>query len=406
VNLEEIRNRHEDERLELKSAEVLARDPESVARAVVGMLNATGGEIWIGVDEENERPAAINPVAEPERARRRLWDYLVETTDPAPLPGEVVIDLEPIQQDRAVLIVRIQPPPESSPRLPFAFRRKGGWHFIRRIGARNHPMTREEVFRQPITRTSDPNVEAAMQDLMAARQKVRDSGGEGLWLGLEPVRKITLDVQDPKFDRLASDPSATQNRRVGAHFAMANRRPRTAHGRVEWGWWSEVSNSPVARVEVQENGSLSFWASLVLLQGPEGLFGSMEGEDGRELDPIALLEFPISAFRIAAEIYRHHLSPGDLVAVDLALFASGGWALRRGTPGTAYYRGAAGRSIERLDESDLIWEPTTLEFRDIGESPDRCGFRFVRRIYQSFGIREDDMPRQYDRETGRLLLPE
>jgi predicted HTH transcriptional regulator len=155
VNLEEIRNRHEDERLELKSAEVLAKDPESVARGVVGMLNAKGGEIWIGVDEENERPAAINPVTEPEQARRRLWDYLVETMDPAPLPGEVVIDLESIQQDRAVLIVRIQPPAESSPRLPFAFRKKGGWHFVRRIGARNHPMTREEIFGARATGISD-----------------------------------------------------------------------------------------------------------------------------------------------------------------------------------------------------------------------------------------------------------
>lgn len=38
--------------------------------------------------------------------------------------------------------------------------------------------------------------------------------------------------------------------------------------------------------------------------------------------------------------------------------------------------------------------------------PDRCGFRLVRRVYRAFGLRESDIPSEFDRRVGRLILPE
>lgn len=61
---------------------------------------------------------------------------------------------------------------------------------------------------------------------------------------------------------------------------------------------------------------------------------------------------------------------------------------------------------ETREEPDLIWEPLVIPFGEIDEAPDHCGFRLVRRVYQAFGWRESAMPRQFDRETGRLILPE
>lgn len=397
MNIERILGRREDQRLEFKSADVLASDLESVARAVAGMLNAEGGEIWIGVEEENERPAAINPAAEPERARRRLEDYLVELIEPAPQAGEVTIEMLPVQADRAILVVRIQPPERSTGRWPFAFRKKGGWHFVRRIGARNHPMTRDEIFAPPVMRSADKAVENAIQRLLGARQEFRDSAEEGLWLALAPARKLELDLQNPLFDRLANDPVASGNRRSGWHFARSTRAAKLGRSRLRWGLLGqEVSDSDLTWVEVRETGELRFWLAL------RGLL-HQKGED-QEIWPLILLEYPISAFRIAREVYRGHLVAEDLVAANLALFQVNDWKLRRGTPGEIYFYDRD--ELRTQSETDLIWEPETLKFRDIDEAPDRCGFRWVRRVYQAFGLPETAIPRQYDRETGKLLLSE
>ena len=59
-------------------------------------------------------------------------------------------------------------------------------------------------------------------------------------------------------------------------------------------------------------------------------------------------------------------------------------------------------------EDDFILEPL-LHFknRDVCEDPDSCGFRLVRRIYgDAFLFSLKDLPAEFDRKTGRLVLPE
>lgn len=404
MSVDEILGRREDQRLEFKSAEVLTRDLDSVAREVVGMLNANGGEIWIGVEDEDDVAVAIHPVTDSAREKRRLLDHLLETIDPAPLSGEVAIDARPAEASPAVLVVRVEPS-NLAGRKPFAYRKRGGWHFLRRVDARNHPMTREEIFGQQAPRDRSDS-EAAIQSVLAARRQLHESGRSGLWIALEPAYDLELDIQDPRFQGLSSDPSLSGNRRMGTHFAMANRRPRLGRERFEWEWWSEHSRSPITHVEIRESGGLRFWAALDLLEASGDPFGETWVGQGGELDPIAILELPISALRLAAAVYREQPRLDLPVAVDLALLGIDGWRLRRGTPGTAYFRGAAGRSMEEQEEPELIWNPLVLPIREITERPDRCGFRLVRRVYQAFGIGESDMPRFYDRATERLLLPE
>lgn len=396
MNVEEILGRREDHRLEFKSAGVLAGDLESVAREVVGMLNAEGGEIWIGVEDEEDVAVGINPVADPAREKRRLLDYLLETVDPAPLTEEVRIEARPAEADPAVLVVHAQPS-QSRGRQPFAYRKKGGWHFLRRVHARNHPMSREEIFRTRVTRSTDEFVQAAIQDLVAARQEFRDSGSEGLWLALTPVRNLRLDLQDPLFDRLANDPLVSGNRHSGWHFARSTHaaRPRLAKDSVRWGVWTDTPGSALSWVEVGETGSLRFWVALRRLY--------RKGEE-REIWPLILLEYPISAFRIAREIYRGHLDPEDRVVANVALFGVSGWKLRGGTPGDVSFYDAD--ELRTQSEPDLLWDPEVLDFREIDETPDRCGFRLVRRVYQAYGLPETAIPRQFDRDTGKLLLPE
>ena len=397
MSVESILTRTEDQKLEFKSAKALVR-PEGIAREVVGMMNAGGGEIWIGVeDDKRGAPSGVSRIDDPERERDRLLDYLLETLDPPPTADEVVIEVQPLgQTDGALLVVRVQPPAKESGRLPAAFLKKGSRQFLRRVGARNHPMSREEIFGQRVS-TGDVALDKATQKLLADRTAFRDSGENGLWLALQPGRQLALDLKDDRFEQLALDPSVSGNRRSGWHFARTvhhPRPPRLEKNQLVWGLWFDSLQDYVSWVRVDEEGGLRFWASLIRLH--------WKGECD-EIWPLALLEYSVSAFRIAREIYDGYLQPEDSVAVNLALFGVSGWKLRGGTPGDYFL------DPERLKaqaEPDLIWQPERISFRDLEETPDRCGYRLVRRVYQAFDLNEADMPRQYDREAGRLVLPE
>lgn len=388
----EILGRREDQRLELKSKGAL-EEPSKIAREVVAMLNSDGGEVWIGVEEEDGVAAAIDPVSEPDRARDRLRDYLVDALDPSPTADEVSIDLVPAGTGSALLVVKARPADEGSGRTPYAFRKAGGWHFVRRVGARNHPMSRQEIFGRPRETTGEALLDGARRELERTRREFRDSGQSGLWLALQPARTLDIDPEDPLFDRITLDPSVTGNRPSGWHFARSSQNPKITKDGIEWGLWSELHRGYVSWTKVSESGGLRFWTALERLH--------RKGEN-REIWPLVLLEYPISAFRIARVLYDGRLEPGDPVAADLALFGVAGWGLREGTPGDFF----AANDLVRIEEPDLIWEPDSFTFHEIQESPDRCGFRLVRRVYHAFGWREEDMPRQYDRETGRLILPE
>lgn len=388
----EILGRREDQRLEFKSRRAL-EEPGTIAKEVVGMLNAGGGEIWIGVEDEKDIAVAVDPVPDPERAKARLLDHLVDAVEPSPTADEVTVEVAPTGADPGVLVVRVRPAGRASGRIPHAFRKGGGWHFFRRVGARNHPMSRQEIFGQSAGGDEDPVLTSAYRTLEKARETVRDSGVAGLWVGVQPGRPLELDVQAEWIDELASDPSITGNRDTGWHFARTSRRPKPTRTGIEWGLWLEDRGAYVCRAEVDERGGLRFWTSL------EGL--QWKGEE-REIWPLILLEYPISALRIARRVYEGRLCPDDQVLADLALFGVAGWGLRRGTVGDFFLA----EIMARVEESDLFWEPVRFSYRDIEESPDRCGFRLVRRVYQAFGWRELEMPRQYDRKTGRLVLPE
>ena len=63
----------EGQRLEFKAADVLD-SPAYVAREAAAMLNAIGGEIWIGVEEREGKASRLEPVRDAERARSALLD--------------------------------------------------------------------------------------------------------------------------------------------------------------------------------------------------------------------------------------------------------------------------------------------------------------------------------------------
>lgn len=118
--------------------------------------------------------------------------------------------------------------------------------------------------------------------------------------------------------------------------------------------------------------------------------------------PLALIEYPVSGLRIVQQVYENLLSPNAKVIVVLALFHVGERGLIWGSPNDFRFD-ARGRHTLSEDEATA---ELVLSASDLLENPDRCGFRLLSLIYQAFGIREEGMPREFDRKTRRLILPE
>lgn len=383
--------RAEDQSLEFKSAKILEQ-PEKVAREVVGMLNAEGGVVWIGVREEDGLAVEIEAIENAESAKERLWDFLVDTVDPSLRADEVMIETVdlagPGTAGAEVLRLSVMPSPE---RKPYAFVKRTAWHLPIRVGARLRPMTREEVFAarsgREVRETSD--LQTAERQLLAWREDER-KGRAGLWLGAVAEPRLSLELDSRIFVELAFDPRASGNRTIGWHFAQSQRAPVSSGDSVRWGTFHEASGYEVS-AEVFADGRGAFFASYEALAWK-----------GESLWPFTVIEFPVSAWRILSRIYHEQAESEFKVVADLALFGVDERGLRPGSPGSSRFR-TSPRFLE--EGKDVLFQrPLTFSSDEVTNEPDRCGYRLVQRIYRAFGWKEDDMPAEFDRAVGRLLL--
>lgn len=370
----------EDSRLEFKSADAL-KDPEKIAREVVAMLNAEGGEVWVGLREEAGRAVAVEPVAAHEIEERRLLDFLVDTIEPPISGGEVSIGGAD-EGEGAVLRIVVNPDPAHK---PYAFLRKGGRHFVIRVGDRIRPMVRDEIFPRGPERGREA-LERAEANVLEDRNSVLKAGAKLLWLRMEPATPVSLDIQNPLYEELLQDPRKTQNRLSGWNFSNFQNRPRLRQDKLV------TDPEDLLAVEIRSDGGLLFSVPLEFLY--------WKGEQSQIWPPV-LLEYIVSAFRTARSIYGGHLQPRDTIVIDLVISGLKGWQLRPGTPGAWHRRAVV---FSKADDFVLI-KPLAFFFEEIEAEPDRCGYRLIERIYEAFGFRRESIP-FFDPETGRLVLPE
>jgi hypothetical protein len=127
-----------------------------------------------------------------------------------------------------------------------------------------------------------------------------------------------------------------------------------------------------------------------------------QGDEG-ELWPLALLEYPISAVRMARWFYQEILSMADLIVADLMVIGAYGWRLRPGSPMAPF------RHSPKMftAAADVLWDaPSVFSFEEVSAKPDLCGYRLVEHVYTAFGYRRDAMPREFNEKAGRLALSE
>ncbi len=388
----------EDQRLELKGAEAL-KDPEKVAREVVAMLNAEGGEVWVGLREEGGRAVAVEPIAAPGIEERRLLDFLVDTIEPPVSGGEVSVRSVD-EGEGTVLQVAVRPDPG---RKPYAFLRKGGRHFVIRVGDRIRPMTREEVFSRGPEGSSEA-LERAEAELIAEGNALLQRFRDLFWLRIQPVPPFSLNLDALRASNILIDPSLTKNRRTGQNFLLAagGMRPRLEAGKLGLGKADDF------RLEIFRRDGLEFRAPLKVFHA---------GHEPGALKPLywlTLLELPISVFRLLSRLLQEEslwedpASEKTVFIASLALFGLEGWTLRPSSPRD--FHSGWGSYLLRVPQSssvqDLLSTPLRLPLAEVRDHPDRCGFRLAGRIYEAFGYGIDDMPPEFDQEAGRLILPE
>jgi hypothetical protein len=376
--------KREGERLEFKRAESVDQ-PLGIVREIVGMLNASGGDIWIGMGEDAQGRGIITGIEDPGAARRRILDCLVETIEPAVSDEEVTI----LESD-AVVLVRVSP---DASRRPYALVQGAKREFPRRIADRLRPMTHEELFAGP--RTGIPSDQREVAGLLQARRtelltEERDTDGR-LWIRIEPEPSLNVDLTADLWKRVLTDPDLSRNRETGWTCIMP-------YGDLHLRKERYICGEPgYVETSVYRSGGLEHLAPLGALywKGPE-----------REIWPLVLLELPTSLFRVAAFLARDSgpLEGARHVQADIGLYDLAGWKLRGGSPRSIAARTEPPHPFQQ--ENDLLL-PNPLRFprADVVEHPDRCAYQLVRQVYYRFGFKEDAIPREYDRGSGQLRLP-
>jgi hypothetical protein len=403
---------HEKEslQLEFKGADAL-KNPEKIAREVVAMLNADGGKIWIGLRDEGGRAVAVESIPESEANIRSLLDFLVDSIEPSPAYSEVKIESVSLGQE-VVLCVAVTPDRQ---RKPYGLIRKGGRFFWTRIEDRIRLMDREEIrraFAKP-NRSSDAldRAEQALAEELKKLQAERHQKSDQIfWLRVKPAPDFSLNLDALLASDLLIDPTLTGNRRAGQNFTAAytwgGRHPqRAAHQLI-------VGKEDVFQLSIRRHEGIEFRA-------PLGTFhaGVEDKIAPSPLEGLALLEYPISLFRLLGkmledgELWEESIPQETVFLATVALLGLEGWSLRPFSyqPGRSqgswldYLRNKP-RFFDRPDFT--LEKPVPMRAVDVKTSPDWCGFRLIRLIYEDFGYGADEMPPEFDQKVGRLILPE
>lgn len=376
--------------------------PRIIAREAVALLNSGGGAIWISLWDETGQAVEAPHAA---REGRELANYLADTIEPSPTREELVVEA---QGSRESLGLRLTLQPEGE-RGPYAFLEGGGRHFLVRYGGHTRWMHRGEIFGE--LSEDRTRGRGAVQALLAEESKtqgeVRRKNGDLWWLRLQPSSSLDLDLPTIEASDLLIDPGVSGNRRAGflSFAALAGFGPRVDRdpsGRTVL----EVGRKENTFLKVFEDGGISFTAPLIDFWWPS----RRPDEPKRLFFPDAVLEYPISVFRIAAQLYRR--SPiwtgkgrdeTDLV-VHMAVFNCRGWSLRPGSPRQWTFRPPEAVVFTRADDF-VLDQPLVFPLNEM-ENPDACGVRLLERFYEAFGFSRAQMPLEIDRKTGRLILPQ
>lgn len=393
----------ESQRLEFKASEALSR-PEIIAREVVAMLNAEGGELWVGLKEAAGRAVDILPIPNAERARDSLHDSLIDTISPSPSGSELRIEIVEANPGEKILRLEVEPRTEAR---PYALLRSGRWQFLTRVGARNRPLTRDEI-REKFS-VSAPGLARDERELAAKGQleervlAEREKGTESFLLVAEPVERKRLDLAALRDSGYLTHPERLGDRRFG--HSIANAAWLGGHELSPSGEGLRIGREGIFWLSVSRSGGVSFTAPLLSFFRP----GPANRPQEKALFPLAVLEYPTSVFRLMARLYSDESvwedgppASASKVFTTVAVFGLRDWILRPGSPRDWSFFDLP--SPSRFSDAEFVLaDPVVLAVEDVVRSPDSSAKRLWGRIYEAFGFWPEHFPSEFDASTGRLV---
>jgi hypothetical protein len=375
----------EGQNLEFKGEDAL-RDLSSISRAVVAMLNADGGTIWIGVDEENGRAVRATPIRAVEEQRDRLRDHLVDSLEPSPSTDEISL-VTVAAPGGHVLRIDVRP---AADKKPYARWRGSARDFIRRDDRRIVTIDRADLARA-FSRSPAPTEPIAEQRRRLA--ELRAAGpADAMWICLLPIDDLALDLGPNRtfLDSCFVDATVTGNRPNGWNF-------------TDWGYPEHDGDRVCSREGsrrrtcIHASGRIEFTMPLQFLH--------WKGEQN-DIYPWILCEIPVSLMRLARTVFARLAARQETkLLADMALHGARGWQLRPYAHVYAGYHGTRGPKIFKGAKDLVLPEALLFEQQELDREPDWCAFRLLTRVYAAFGWSEEFMPPDFDRKSRRLILP-
>ncbi len=390
----------EGQRLEFKGARAL-ENLDTILQNVVGMRNANGGDVWIGVIEKDEAAIGVEPIAEVARECRRLEDATQDRISPKPQPGEITANR--VDVGAAGAVIRVSVKARGRDERPAALLgSEGSRRYPVRVGARLRPMTDEEIF-GPRAHTSD--VSSRDGDRRAELLRLRDAhlgeAGNRLWFAVAPGWRLRdrFECDPGRLRSLVWDPQLSRNRELGFHpLRPSAPQPETREDSTF------VEFFGGCRLEIHVSGRITFVAPLRLMSFPRDPFET----ESREIWPIALMELPISLLRLAATLYREKrvlpLGGDATVLVDFALVGAEQWTLGAHSPRSLGYRFEPPHRLKDTKDFQLSDGPQATPWKEFVENPDAAFAGILTRVYRAFNWDESAIPAEFDRAARRLNL--
>ncbi|HZL20531.1 MAG TPA: ATP-binding protein [Polyangia bacterium] len=369
--------------------------PTTIAREVVAFLNAKGGDILVGVGEQDGVATSLQSIPHAAAASGTLLNHLIDTIEPSPLDDEVKIDR--IANDDLGDIIRIHV--RAGSRRPYALLKDRERQFHVRVADRIREMTRQEIAE---AFGGTPSLGDRVAEAMKRVGEAADgqSGAAQFWWCLEPTESLGIDFENADtetkkfFEDLVMRPHASGNRSSGWTMIFDQVKPRFRSSGLRHAVGTGANEYSV---EISSNGRMT-------CQAPLGRLYRGGADEALAIYPFALIELPVSTYRMAARMLdRYATSKTELKIVAAAVI--GGIAGSTLQPGSPNEPSRSWHRAKPFEGKDLRVPPFSVEAGEIRKTPDAAAYPLIRRIYEGFDLDGDDIPREFGPEDHVLRLP-
>jgi hypothetical protein len=255
----------------------------------------------------------------------------------------------------------------------------------------------EEAF-QTASRGAPSRALAEIDEIIAETTREIDDrrSAQNFWWTIVPVPPLKVDFvgmteEDRKFCRgLLTEPSSSGNRRTGWTMVFDGATPR----QKTTGMVQTFGDPPRQhQVKLEPSGKMTFTAPRVRLDQDWRL-------ESPEIFPLALIELPVSGFRMAAKFIERFGTPAPPRLIVAAVI--GGMKDARLRPGSPSEPLLPWKTPGHFDDDDLIVQPFEVEGEHFREKPDAAAYGLILRIYEQFGLDAADIPPEFD-PADRIL---